>query len=197
MQWLHCSSQETLQLCSISCSSQVLSHKGHDLAIDIERSELYCCSCIDQVDDPDFDEAHRSCVFDEILRHQRILSTARKLFEGKEGANGDLDDDDYDWSIRASMGLDHTLDDEVYRFFFEVFWLANDCARKETPSSVGTVLFLCIHIISLILRNGRWLGFVVRNFSTQGSWSEPLFSRQRTRKFSLRFISIWIDSNRA
>lgn len=53
------------------------------------------------------------------------------------------------------MGLDHTLDDEVYRFFFEVFWLANDCARKETPSSVGTVLFLCIHIISLILRNGR------------------------------------------
>lgn len=86
--------------CSISCSSQW-------------ESEFYCCSCINQVDDPDFDEAHRSCVFDEILRHQRILSTARKLFEGKEGANGDLDDDDYDWSIRASMGFDRTLDDEM------------------------------------------------------------------------------------
>ncbi|CAH2073176.1 unnamed protein product [Thlaspi arvense] len=45
---------------SISCSSHILSHtqsnKGHDIAIDVERSELYCCSCIDQVYDPEFDE---------------------------------------------------------------------------------------------------------------------------------------------
>lgn len=30
---------------------------GHDLAIDIERAELFCCSCRDQVYDPDFDRA--------------------------------------------------------------------------------------------------------------------------------------------
>ncbi|KAL0728314.1 hypothetical protein Bca4012_024407 [Brassica carinata] len=46
---------------SISCSSHLLSHtqsnKGHDLSIDVERSELYCSSCVDQVYDPDFDEA--------------------------------------------------------------------------------------------------------------------------------------------
>ncbi|CAN8299142.1 unnamed protein product [Cochlearia groenlandica] len=46
---------------SISCSSHVLSHtqsnKGHVIAIDVERSELYCFSCIDQVYDPEFDEA--------------------------------------------------------------------------------------------------------------------------------------------
>ncbi|KAG2241771.1 hypothetical protein Bca52824_096386 [Brassica carinata] len=44
---------------SISCSSHLLSHtqsnKGHDLSIDVERSELYCSSCVDQVYDPDFD----------------------------------------------------------------------------------------------------------------------------------------------
>lgn len=42
--------------------------------------------------------------FDEILRQQRISSTDRK--EGEEGGDED------DWSIRASMGLDRTLDDE-------------------------------------------------------------------------------------
>ena len=45
---------------SISCSSHVLLHtqseNGHEVAIDIERSELYCCLCCDQVYDPDFDK---------------------------------------------------------------------------------------------------------------------------------------------
>ncbi|XP_010541550.1 PREDICTED: ubiquitin carboxyl-terminal hydrolase 22 [Tarenaya hassleriana] len=44
----------------ISCSSHTISHtqtrNGHDIAVDVERSELYCCSCCDQVYDPDFDE---------------------------------------------------------------------------------------------------------------------------------------------
>ncbi|KAJ0233968.1 Ubiquitin C-terminal hydrolase 22 [Hirschfeldia incana] len=63
----HCSlhSNKRLYIClicrSISCSSHLLSHtqsnKGHDLSIDVERSELYCSSCVDQVYDPDFDEA--------------------------------------------------------------------------------------------------------------------------------------------
>lgn len=45
---------------SISCSSHALLHAqsetGHDVAVDIERSELYCCLCSDQVYDPDFDK---------------------------------------------------------------------------------------------------------------------------------------------
>ncbi|XP_050364368.1 ubiquitin C-terminal hydrolase 22 [Argentina anserina] len=54
---------------SISCSSHTLLHAqseiGHDLAVDIERAELYCCACSDQVYDPDFDKTvmskHLSC----------------------------------------------------------------------------------------------------------------------------------------
>ncbi|KAH0891406.1 hypothetical protein HID58_053835, partial [Brassica napus] len=34
-------------------------------------------------------------------------------FEGEEGGDEDFGDEDDDWSIRASMGLDRTLDDEV------------------------------------------------------------------------------------
>ncbi|KDP33497.1 hypothetical protein JCGZ_07068 [Jatropha curcas] len=45
---------------SISCSRHTLLHtqseNGHDIAVDIERSELYCCLCSDQVYDPDFDK---------------------------------------------------------------------------------------------------------------------------------------------
>ncbi|KAF2586908.1 hypothetical protein F2Q70_00033978 [Brassica cretica] len=48
-------------------------------------------------------------LFDEILRQQRISSTDRK--EVEEGGD-DFGDEDDDWSIRASMGLDRTLDDE-------------------------------------------------------------------------------------
>ncbi|KAK8660848.1 hypothetical protein V6N13_051756 [Hibiscus sabdariffa] len=57
-------SQGRLYIClvcsSISCSSHILFHtqseKGHEVAIDMERSELYCCLCRDQVYDPDFDK---------------------------------------------------------------------------------------------------------------------------------------------
>ncbi|XP_011031424.1 PREDICTED: ubiquitin carboxyl-terminal hydrolase 22 [Populus euphratica] len=45
---------------SMSCSDHTLLHSqsenGHDIAVDIERSELYCCSCRDQVYDLDFDK---------------------------------------------------------------------------------------------------------------------------------------------
>nr|VDC84959.1 unnamed protein product [Brassica rapa] len=61
----HCSvpHHHKLYIClicrTLSCSSHLLSHarsnQGHDLAIDVERSELYCSSCVDQVYDPDFD----------------------------------------------------------------------------------------------------------------------------------------------
>lgn len=45
---------------SMYCSNHTLLHaqseNGHDIAVDIERSELYCCLCSDQVYDPDFDK---------------------------------------------------------------------------------------------------------------------------------------------
>ncbi|XP_010268522.1 PREDICTED: ubiquitin carboxyl-terminal hydrolase 22-like [Nelumbo nucifera] len=51
---------------SVSCfSSLELNHaflhsqsvKGHEIAVDMERAELFCCVCCDQVYDPDFDKA--------------------------------------------------------------------------------------------------------------------------------------------
>ncbi|KAK9279779.1 hypothetical protein L1049_013461 [Liquidambar formosana] len=46
---------------SISCSNHTLMHtqleNGHDIAVDVERAELYCCVCCDQMYDPDFDKA--------------------------------------------------------------------------------------------------------------------------------------------
>ncbi|XP_030951202.1 ubiquitin C-terminal hydrolase 22 [Quercus lobata] len=56
--------QGRLYLClicnSVSCLDHTLLHiqseDGHDLAVDIERAELYCCVCCDQVYDPDFDK---------------------------------------------------------------------------------------------------------------------------------------------
>lgn len=46
---------------SITCSSHAnehsQSHHGHEIAVDVERAELYCCVCRDQVYDPDFDRA--------------------------------------------------------------------------------------------------------------------------------------------
>ncbi|KAF3488414.1 hypothetical protein F2Q69_00054882 [Brassica cretica] len=59
-----------------------------------------------------YDREEMPCAssFDEILRQQRISSTDRK--EGEEGGDEDFGDEDDDGSIRASMGLDRTLDDE-------------------------------------------------------------------------------------
>ncbi|VVB14361.1 unnamed protein product [Arabis nemorensis] len=70
-----------------------------------------------------YDREEMPCAssFDELLRQQRISTNGRKPCDGDledldcgeddrvEGANEGFDDD---WSIRASMGLDRTLDDE-------------------------------------------------------------------------------------
>ncbi|XP_071692392.1 ubiquitin C-terminal hydrolase 22 isoform X1 [Rutidosis leptorrhynchoides] len=65
-----CGYDNRLYIClicsSISCSGSsdsnhallhTKSHIGHEIAIDIQRSELYCFGCDDQVYDPDFDRA--------------------------------------------------------------------------------------------------------------------------------------------
>ncbi|KAG8487788.1 hypothetical protein CXB51_018441 [Gossypium anomalum] len=49
-----------LMCSSLWCPTHILLHtqseKGHEVAIDMDRSELYCCLCCDQVYDPDFDK---------------------------------------------------------------------------------------------------------------------------------------------
>ncbi|XP_050218697.1 ubiquitin C-terminal hydrolase 22 [Mercurialis annua] len=42
--------------CSIHTHLHARSETSHDIAVDIERSELYCCLCSDHVYDPDFDK---------------------------------------------------------------------------------------------------------------------------------------------
>ncbi|KAL1207057.1 hypothetical protein V5N11_022454 [Cardamine amara subsp. amara] len=69
-------------------------------------------------DSYDRDEIPCASSFDELLRQQRSSSTARKPLEddlkdidcGEDDRGEDFDDV---WSIRASMGLDRTLDDEA------------------------------------------------------------------------------------
>ncbi|CAH8327951.1 unnamed protein product [Eruca vesicaria subsp. sativa] len=58
-----------------------------------------------------YDREETPCAssFDEIMRQQRISRTDARKEEGEEGGNEDFDED---WSIRASIGLDRTLDDE-------------------------------------------------------------------------------------
>ncbi|CAL9210800.1 unnamed protein product [Musa hybrid cultivar] len=46
---------------SISCSDHAAAHSqanpGHEIAVDVDRAEVFCCVCADQVYDPDFDTA--------------------------------------------------------------------------------------------------------------------------------------------
>ncbi|CAL9230142.1 unnamed protein product [Arabidopsis halleri] len=62
-----------------------------------------------------YDRDEIPCVssFDELLRQQRISSTARKPLEDDLKDIDCGEDFDGEWSIRASMGLDRTLDDEA------------------------------------------------------------------------------------
>ncbi|KAJ6673892.1 UBIQUITIN C-TERMINAL HYDROLASE 22 [Salix viminalis] len=63
---------------SVSCSDHTLLHTqseyGHDIAVDIERSELYCCLCSDQVYDPDFDKVVVSKIFYGYAKSKLLVS---------------------------------------------------------------------------------------------------------------------------
>ncbi|PKI33981.1 hypothetical protein CRG98_045599 [Punica granatum] len=77
-------SHQRLYLCLscnwISCIDHTLSHTrsslGHEIAVDIERAELYCGTCRDQVYDPDFDRA----VMCKYIRE--MMPRGRNGFEG-------------------------------------------------------------------------------------------------------------------
>ncbi|XP_010555883.1 PREDICTED: uncharacterized protein LOC104825281 [Tarenaya hassleriana] len=67
----------------------------------------------------DRDEIPCASSFDELLKQQRGSRNARKQFEDELGEDGDDgrvrgEDDEFgdEWSIRASIGLDRTLDNE-------------------------------------------------------------------------------------
>lgn len=52
------------------------SYKDHEIAVDLEREELYCCVCCDQVYDPDFDRVLVSKKFQEMTNLNNSSSTS-------------------------------------------------------------------------------------------------------------------------
>ncbi|KAK6236137.1 Peptidase C19 [Theobroma cacao] len=58
-------------------SSHALSIPGHEIAVDVDRAELFCCACRDQVYDRDFDAA--------VVLAQTITATATTSTSGSTG----------------------------------------------------------------------------------------------------------------
>ncbi|XP_010670832.2 ubiquitin C-terminal hydrolase 22 [Beta vulgaris subsp. vulgaris] len=55
------------------------SNKGHEIAVDLDRAELYCCVCCDQVYDPDFDRVLVSQKFEGMKNQKVVTSSIRKV----------------------------------------------------------------------------------------------------------------------
>ncbi|XP_021758020.1 ubiquitin carboxyl-terminal hydrolase 22-like [Chenopodium quinoa] len=64
------------------------SNNGHEIAVDLDRAELYCCVCCDQVYDPDFDRVFMSQNFEEIKNTQSKISTSTSSISSSNGCNG-------------------------------------------------------------------------------------------------------------
>lgn len=78
---------------SVSCSDHAFMHTqyhfGHEIAVDIERAELYCYMCCDQVYDPDFDKAVMSKHINERSNIKNgIESIGERLCKRKMLASG-------------------------------------------------------------------------------------------------------------
>ncbi|PON68359.1 Ubiquitinyl hydrolase [Parasponia andersonii] len=78
---------------SISCLDHILMHtqfqNGHNIAIDLERAELYCIVCSDQVYDPDFDRAVMSKhMVDMPDVKDDIQSIGKRLCKRKRSVSG-------------------------------------------------------------------------------------------------------------
>lgn len=81
---------------SISCclspkSNHALLHSqsenGHEIAVDMERAELFCCACCDQVYDPDFDMAVMSKQIDELPENAHGVKVCRGDLDSNSDAN--------------------------------------------------------------------------------------------------------------
>ncbi|MQL93132.1 hypothetical protein Taro_025763 [Colocasia esculenta] len=88
-----CSSQHgRLYLCLvcsyISCLEHATAHPrreiGHEIAVDVERAELFCCACEDQVYDPDFDTAVMAKQIGELPKSKE-QSGGKKRRHGEPG----------------------------------------------------------------------------------------------------------------
>lgn len=78
---------------SISCLDHISKHtqfqNGHNIAIDIERAELYCTLCSDQVYDPDFDKAVMAKHMKEVTCvKDGIQSIGERLIKRKRSVSG-------------------------------------------------------------------------------------------------------------
>ncbi|KAK9100107.1 hypothetical protein Scep_023537 [Stephania cephalantha] len=82
---LICSSISCCTTSSSSESNHALlhsqSHMGHEIAVDMERAELFCCVCFDQVYDPDFDN---------FVMAKHIMEMPSNHNNGGGGGVGDL-----------------------------------------------------------------------------------------------------------
>uniref|UniRef100_A0A1D1XVQ9 ubiquitinyl hydrolase 1 n=1 Tax=Anthurium amnicola TaxID=1678845 RepID=A0A1D1XVQ9_9ARAE len=79
---------------SISCSDHALAHPlsetGHEIAVDVERGELFCCVCADQVYDPDFDAAITGKRIKELPRCKESCGTKRRRSAVSPGASREM-----------------------------------------------------------------------------------------------------------
>lgn len=81
---------------------------GHDLAVDVERAELYCCACSDQVYDPDFDKTVMSKhMLDLTYSTNSADSIGERLCERKRLGSGGLELADLKKSGQLALMRDH------------------------------------------------------------------------------------------
>ncbi|RWR84367.1 ubiquitin carboxyl-terminal hydrolase 22-like protein [Cinnamomum micranthum f. kanehirae] len=63
------------------------SENGHEIAVDMERAELFCCACCDQVYDPDFDMAVMFKQIDELPKNANGVKVCRGDVGSSSSAN--------------------------------------------------------------------------------------------------------------
>lgn len=67
---------------SVSCLDHSIAHAaaemGHEIAVDVDRAELFCCTCADQVYDPDFDTAVMAKQIEELPKRREAACGGRK-----------------------------------------------------------------------------------------------------------------------
>ncbi|XP_030544456.1 ubiquitin C-terminal hydrolase 22 [Rhodamnia argentea] len=102
---------ERLYLClicsSVSCLDHTLLHTqsdcGHDIAVDVKRSELYCGRCRDQVYDPDFDSAVISKYKKDLIVHRNAFESIGERSSKRRRLSSAIDLDLKKWKELSCM----------------------------------------------------------------------------------------------
>ncbi|KAL2622195.1 hypothetical protein R1flu_002400 [Riccia fluitans] len=74
---------------------------GHDLAVDVDRAELFCCLCNDQVYDADFDRA--------VIGAQTLVALAGRVNGSQNGAEGGSDINKAGRSSKGGLSLKNSV----------------------------------------------------------------------------------------